>query len=47
MLTTNKVDGIEGDDKLIEKYRKLLKTWKLLEGLKLFKSGNLESKKMV
>ena len=31
MLTANKVDGIEGGDKLMKKYRKLLKTRKLFK----------------
>ena len=40
MLIANEVGGVKSDDKLIEKYGKLLK------GLKLFKSKNLISKKL-
>ena len=40
MLTINEVDGIKDDNKLIEKYEKLLKT------RKLFKSENLKGKKL-
>ena len=38
VLTDNEADSIEGDDKLIRKYRKLSKIGKLLESLKLSKS---------
>ena len=38
IFAINKVDGIKDSDKLIGKYRKLLKTETLSESLKLFKS---------
>ena len=41
MLAANKVDGVEGGDKSIEKYGKLLKTGKLSKSRKLSKSWNL------
>ena len=50
MLATNKVGGVKGGDKLIEKCRKLLKTVKLSKSQKsaklkkkLSKSGNLSN----
>ena len=38
MLAANEVGGIEGGNKLIEKYRKLSKIGKLFKSQKLFKS---------
>ena len=38
ILDTNEVDGVEGGDKLIEKYKKLSKTRKLFKSQKLAKS---------
>ena len=46
MLVANKVGGVEGDDKLIEKYGKLSKTRKLSKGLKSSKLRNLKSEKL-
>ena len=45
MLATIEIGSVEGGDKLIEKYKKLLKIGKLSKNLKLFKSKNLKSKK--
>ena len=50
-LAANKVNGIEGGDKLIEKFvelktEKLLKSEKLLKNWKLFKSGKSKSEKL-
>ena len=41
LFATNKIGGVEGSDKLIEKSGKLLKTEKLLKDLKLSKLGKL------
>ena len=46
VLAANKVDGIEGDDELIEKCGKLLKTGKLSKSRKLSKSEKSKSEKM-
>ena len=46
VLVTNKIGGIEDGDKLIKKYKKLLKTRKLLKSRKLSKSKNLKDKKL-
>ena len=46
MLAINKVGGIKDGDKLIEKYRKLLKIRKLSKSLKLSKSGNWKNEKL-
>ena len=40
MFTTNEFGSIESDNKLIEKYGKLLKNKKLAKSKKLSKSGN-------
>ena len=39
MLATNKIGNIEGSDKSIKKYEKLLKTRKLFKSQKLAKFG--------
>ena len=44
VLATNKVGGIEGNDELIEKYRKLSKTRKFFKSQKSAKSGKELSK---
>ena len=46
MFAANEVDNIKGDNKLIEKCRKLSKTRKLLKNLKLSRSENLKSEKL-
>ena len=46
LFATNKIDGIEVGNKLIEKCGKLLKTRKLSKGLKLSKSENSKGKKL-
>ena len=45
MLIANEVDGIEGDDELIEKCGKLLKIGKSSKSWKSSKSGKLKSEK--
>ena len=44
MLVTNKIDGVEDDNELIEKYEKLSKTGKLSKSQKLAKSKKKLSK---
>ena len=44
MLTTDKIGGVEGNDELIEKYRKLSKTRKLSKSRKSAKSRKKSSK---
>ena len=46
VFTAHEISSIEDGDKLIKKYRKLLKTRKLLKDLKSFKSGYLKRKKL-
>ena len=46
VFTAHEISSIEGGDKSIKKYRKLLKTRKLLESLKSFKSRYLKRKKL-
>ena len=46
ILATNKVGSIKNNNKLIGKYKKLSKTEKLLEGLKLSKSENSKGEKL-
>ena len=46
MFAANKVDDVESGNKLLEKYKKLLKTKKLSKGLKLFKSKNWKIEKL-
>ena len=42
IFAANEIGGIKGDNKLIEKYEKLSKSWKLTKSeRKLLKSGNL------
>ena len=43
-LAANKFDDVKGDNELIEKYRKLLKTGKLSKSQKLAKSEKKMSK---
>ena len=45
VFATNKVSGIEGDNELIKKYRKLSKTGKLSKIRKLFKFQKLAKSK--
>ena len=46
MFATNEIGGVESNDELIKKYKKLLKTENLLENLKLSKPKDLKSKKL-
>ena len=45
VFAANEVDGVEGGNKLIEKYGKLSKTRKSSKSQKLSKSGKLKSEK--